>query len=59
MQCDHKEKYSCSGHNINLSLKNTFNNENEEIVKIKFNIENVKSLVTLMKRKGLIQFITR
>jgi hypothetical protein len=53
--CDDKERYSRSGHHINLVLKNTFKNNDKEIVKINENIEKLKTFVTLMKRKSLMR----
>jgi hypothetical protein len=52
---DDEERYSCSGHNINLALKHTLNNENEEIIKTKETIDCIKGIVTSMKRKGLMR----
>jgi hypothetical protein len=53
--CNERERYSCCGHNLNLVLKNTFSDSNEVIKNIKENMDKVKIVVTLMKRKGLMR----
>jgi hypothetical protein len=53
--CDDKDRHSCSGHNINLALKHTFLENNNSIKKIKLNLDRVKNIITLMKRKGLMR----
>jgi hypothetical protein len=53
--CDDKERYSCTGHNMNLALKHTFSNESEEMKIIQKTVNSVKEIVTSMKRKGLMR----
>ncbi len=53
--CDDKDRYSCSGHNINLALKHTFLENNNSTKEIKLNLDRVKNIITLMKRKGLMR----
>jgi hypothetical protein len=46
---------SFCGHNLYLIIENSFKSEKENIQTIKKNIEKVKDLVTLMKRKGIVR----
>jgi hypothetical protein len=46
---------SCCGHNLNLIIKNSLKSEKENIQTIMKNIEKVKDLVTLIKRKGIMR----
>ncbi len=32
--CDDKQRYSCSGHDLNLALKHTFNNDMKRFTKL-------------------------
>jgi hypothetical protein len=46
---------SFCGHNLYLIIENSFKSEKENIRTIMKNIEKVKDLVTLMKRKGIVR----